>query len=441
MPELKLLALDEKDIQLISAATQDALMRVGDIGCGYHAGTASLLLDDAKSMVLADVSLSSRLKDHPKVVAIEGRLPESLAAIPDASLDLVICNSVIEHLWGPLALLKEIHRIAVPGGLCLINAPSWRGKWFLEFSAYRLGLSPPEEIDDHKTYYDPRDLIPLLEEAGFQPDAINCFSHKFGLNTFAECRVASESEDGDQWDDHWKRYAHSAQANPAQAFRRNLVFRLLESAGAENESLILDIGCGSGDLLAALSERYPNASLAWIDASRAGLHETQSKLPTATLRECDLGNPEVDPGALGGWASHAVCSEVLEHVDDPARLLTNAAEFMKDGAALVLTVPGGPMSAFDRHIGHRRHFTAAMLEEILEDAGFEVVKAIAAGFPTFNLYRLAVVLRGGKLIADVGGEPGFLARTVMGLFSLLLPLSLFDSPWGWQIAALAMKKD
>ncbi len=32
MPELKLLALDEKDIQLISAATQDAVMRVGDIG-------------------------------------------------------------------------------------------------------------------------------------------------------------------------------------------------------------------------------------------------------------------------------------------------------------------------------------------------------------------------------------------------------------------------
>jgi len=32
MPELKLLALDEKDIQIISAATQDAVMRVSDIG-------------------------------------------------------------------------------------------------------------------------------------------------------------------------------------------------------------------------------------------------------------------------------------------------------------------------------------------------------------------------------------------------------------------------
>ncbi len=32
MPELKLLALDEKDIEVISAATQDAVMRVADIG-------------------------------------------------------------------------------------------------------------------------------------------------------------------------------------------------------------------------------------------------------------------------------------------------------------------------------------------------------------------------------------------------------------------------
>ena len=32
MPELKLLAMDEKDIKVISAATQDAVMRVADIG-------------------------------------------------------------------------------------------------------------------------------------------------------------------------------------------------------------------------------------------------------------------------------------------------------------------------------------------------------------------------------------------------------------------------
>ena len=70
--------------------------------------------------------------------------------------------------------------------------PSWRGKTALEFSAFRLGTSPVVEMDDHKTYYDPRDLWPLLVRAGFRPHAIRCFKHKFGLNTFAVCRTSPE---------------------------------------------------------------------------------------------------------------------------------------------------------------------------------------------------------------------------------------------------------
>ena len=56
-------------------------------------------------------------------------------------------------------------------------------------SAARAGLSPAEEMDDHKTYYDPQDLWPLLVRAGFAPHGIRCYTHKFGLNTFAVCRV------------------------------------------------------------------------------------------------------------------------------------------------------------------------------------------------------------------------------------------------------------
>ena len=44
-------------------------------------------------------------------------------------------------------------------------------------------------MNDHKRYYDPRDLWPMLVEAGFVPSDIRCRRHKFGLNTFAVCRV------------------------------------------------------------------------------------------------------------------------------------------------------------------------------------------------------------------------------------------------------------
>ena len=163
--------------------------RLGDFGCGYHAHFTRSVLAELQCATVVDVALADDLMADERVTAIEGRLPEALAGVADASLDVVICISVLEHLWEPLDTLRELRRVVAPGGVCLVNVPSWRGKRALELSAFRLGLSPAEEMDDHKAYYDPRDLWPLLVRAGFLPHAISCSRHKLGLNTFAACRV------------------------------------------------------------------------------------------------------------------------------------------------------------------------------------------------------------------------------------------------------------
>ena len=162
---------------------------VGDFGCGYQARFVRSVLDEIERAVLVDVALAPDLKADRRVTAIEGALPDALRGVEAASLDVVLCVNVLEHLWEPLETLVQMRRVTAPGGICLVNVPSWRGKWFLEFSAYRLRLSPAEEIDDHKAYYDPEDLWPLLVKAEFLPHNISCRSHKFGLNTFAACRV------------------------------------------------------------------------------------------------------------------------------------------------------------------------------------------------------------------------------------------------------------
>jgi SAM-dependent methyltransferase len=162
--------------------------RLGDFGCGYNATLVRSVLPKLEQAVLVDSALAQDLKSLANVTAIEGVLPDVLDRVPSSSLDLVMCVSVLEHLWNPLAALQACLRIVRPDGLCLFNVPSWRGKRFLEFSAFRLGLSPKDEMDDHKTYYDVKDFWPLLVRAGFRPSNIRCFSHKFGLNTFAVCR-------------------------------------------------------------------------------------------------------------------------------------------------------------------------------------------------------------------------------------------------------------
>jgi SAM-dependent methyltransferase len=166
---------------------------VADFGCGYEAKTMRHYLATVRSATLVDLSLSPELKAIANVTAIEGELPDSLSVLPDASLDVILCMSVIEHLWEPQQTITEFRRLVRPGGVCAINVPSWLGKRALEYSAFKLGRSPVEEMDDHKTYYDPRDLWPLLVRAGFRPRNIRCFRHKFRLNTFAICRVDKES--------------------------------------------------------------------------------------------------------------------------------------------------------------------------------------------------------------------------------------------------------
>ncbi len=107
----------------------------------------------------------------------------------------------------------------------------------------------------------------------------------------------------------------------------------------------------------------------------------------------------------------------------------------------MVTVPGGPQSEFDRHIGHRQHFTPQMLRALLETSGFRVEIATTAGFPFFNLYRMAVILRGKRLITDVRsgstGASSGLARVVMGAFRPLFAMNIMGSSLGWQTIATA----
>jgi SAM-dependent methyltransferase len=167
--------------------------RIADLGCGFNAAFTRTVLGEVEHAVLVDVAIADDLKAHDKVEAIEGGLPESLVPVPTASLDVVMIVSVLEHLWEPLQTLQEIRRLLKPNGTCLVNVPSWRGRRFLELSAFKLGLSPAAEMDDHKTYYDVPDLWPMLVRAGFRPSEIKCFAHKFGLNTFAACRLKGTS--------------------------------------------------------------------------------------------------------------------------------------------------------------------------------------------------------------------------------------------------------
>lgn len=205
---------------------------------------------------------------------------------------------------------------------------------------------------------------------------------------------------------------------------------------------VVDIGSGQGDLAALLATEFPEIDILGLELSAEGVDIATAKVPKARFVRRDLLVDEQVSEDLAGFGDYAVCSEVLEHVDDPPRLLRNARAYLAPGCRVVITVPGGPMSAFDHHIGHRRHHTPESLRRIIQDAGLEAIAVFRAGFPFFNLYRLTVILRGESLINDVAtndaeGVSSRLAALVMRTFRVLFRFNVIRSPWGWQMVAVA----
>jgi 2-polyprenyl-3-methyl-5-hydroxy-6-metoxy-1,4-benzoquinol methylase len=245
----------------------------------------------------------------------------------------------------------------------------------------------------------------------------------------------------DDWDRHWQDYSETAEQNPAQSYRRELILSMFSVGGTGEGMRIVDIGSGPGDTAAAIRQRFPSAEILGIELAQAGIEISRRKVPSARFLQCNLTENVAPPKELRGWATHAVCSEVIEHLDNPSVLLKNARAYMEEGCRLIVTAPGGPMSAFDKHIGHRKHWRPQEIETLLQQAGYIPERVTGAGFPFFNLYRCLVILRGKKLISDVSiGPPShasWAAAAAMAVFHLLIRVNLNSSRWGWQMIAKA----
>src|SRR5262245_7853274 len=127
----------------------------------------------------------------------------------------------------------------------------------------------------------------------------------------------------DDWNQHWQDYSETAQQNPAQNYRRQLILTLLGVRGSGGGVRIIDTGSGQGDMAAAIRTRFPSAAILGLELSQSGVEISRRKVPSAHFIQRNLLDRTEPLAAQRGWATHAVCSEVIEHLDDPALLLRN----------------------------------------------------------------------------------------------------------------------
>jgi len=241
----------------------------------------------------------------------------------------------------------------------------------------------------------------------------------------------------DNWDQHWTDFSEAAKNAPATRYRERVCLRLLNIQAPGAGVRMLDIGCGTGGFAELFCSRFPEARLLGLEISQTGVELSAKRVPRAEFVQRDLMAPANAQQDVSFGATHAVCSEVLEHLDDPLTFLLNAKAYMAPDCRLVVTVPGGTLNSFDAYIGHRRHYSPGDLRALLEAAGFQVDLAAGVGFPFFNLYRLLTTWRGDRLKKDVSGPPSLLLRAAMAIFALLFRFNVMTC--GLQTVAVARR--
>ena len=203
--------------------------------------------------------------------------------------------------------------------------------------------------------------------------------------------------------------------------RLAVILAVLRHALPPRRLRLLELGCGTGNVLSALAEfgdtvgMEAHPDLLAIARSR-GVEARAGTLPTDLV---------VEPG----WADVVLFLDVLEHLDDDVAALRVAQRALGDDGVLVVTVPAFPWlwTAHDVALGHRRRYTAAALRRVVESAGFVVTRMTYFNtllFPIVALVRVWHRLR-AHAEHDLRRPRGSLNRLLASLFAL----ERFLAPW------------
>ncbi len=118
--------------------------------------------------------------------------------------------------------------------------------------------------------------------------------------------------------------------------RLNFIVNALQSKLPEGAE-VLDVGCGNGIISRSLGEH--GFKVRGIDVSEKAIEKARS---LNTLPNVKFDVVSAEQLVADGQRYHAVvCSEVLEHLNDPGRLLKVLHQVIHDSGILIVTVPNG----------------------------------------------------------------------------------------------------
>lgn len=136
--------------------------------------------------------------------------------------------------------------------------------------------------------------------------------------------------------------------------------------------MLLDVGCGDGVFLAALSDQW----------TKRGVEPSVSGARLAQKKDLDVVCANLDTLNVEGRADLISVLDVIEHVVDPHAFVASFKRHLRPGGHTVLLTgdvasyparTAGPHWSYLRWCGHVSVFSRAGLRRLLESHGFEIL--------------------------------------------------------------------
>lgn len=170
--------------------------------------------------------------------------------------------------------------------------------------------------------------------------------------------------------------------------RRRVILTLLDdllrARQEPGKPLMLDVGCGTGMLLADLKERGHAIGLDFAPVALQYCRERQlDELGRADVRHLPVRSSTVDV---------ILALDLVEHVPDDVGLLNEFSRVLKPGGTALLSVPAHKnlWSKHDVALHHMRRYERSEFIQLIKDAGLEPVKysyGVATAYLPAMVYR------------------------------------------------------
>jgi 2-polyprenyl-3-methyl-5-hydroxy-6-metoxy-1,4-benzoquinol methylase len=203
----------------------------------------------------------------------------------------------------------------------------------------------------------------------------------------------------------------------------------------DNPRSVIDLGCGDGALLEEIAAILPDATLTGVDISLPQIERNHEALSAVRWHVCDFdgdfalrGQPAVDA---------IIASEVVEHLDNPSLFLASALTLAHATSRLYISTQSGPLRETERRVGHRRHYAAAELRQLLLQSGWMPLRVWNTGYPFHNLSKWYANLNPDRSLAQFDEKAyGFRENAIC--WALRQAFRLNSRTRGAQLFAIAM---